>query len=94
MLSTPVNVNDFCCYIQNKSKFQNSTHPSSSVEACSTKHLCIPVYEAVSPVSPAPPVHALHAEPSGNISGCHLLIPAALLHGVATCCVCAGSLAA
>lgn len=51
MLSTPVNVNDFCCYIQNKSKFQNSTHPSSSVEACSTKHLCVPIYEAVSTVS-------------------------------------------
>ena len=53
-----------------------------------------PGTEPASPVSPAPPVHALHAEPSGNISGCHLLIPASLLHGVATCCVCAGSLAA
>ena len=53
-----------------------------------------PGIEPASPVSPASPVDSLPTEPSGNISGCHLLVAAALLRSVATCCVCAGSLAA
>ena len=82
-------------YIEN-SHTQKYPHRNirSSYNTLGFPHVCTLVCGLFSSQNPSFISSPLPTEPSGNISGCHLLVAAALLRSVATCCVCAGSLAA